>query len=306
MQQLRNVVGNLKWASGEGDVGTTWLELYVLFRFFFWHAISERDTPLDSFIKYNSETKLFKRQMRNLKTFNLKPGDEWHLAPSMSRVNRLRAIGVTNMHVAIRGRIVLEIPEAKAVAREIVSLQGHIKSGKLEVKWNSGNHEVQMRPLYLNKVVPVFVPLNNRCNEYCECFQAAAASSVDCTQELAISSLHCPVCDFSMNASRFMLFQNELFSNVKCSRCRVTSSSRIWGCTCGMPWVKCSMHYPRCKFRRVESCSKVVRQRNLKRKFGEVKPPPKIAGPVYDIGISRRINVPEFQWRDQRCQHPNG
>ena len=80
--------------------------------------------------------------MRNLRTFNLNADDEWHLMPSMSRTNRLRTIGVTNMHVAIRGRVVIEDSEAKVVAREIVSMQGHIKSGKLETKWANGNHDV--------------------------------------------------------------------------------------------------------------------------------------------------------------------
>ena len=61
-----------------------------------------------------------------------------------------------------------------------------------------------------------------------------------------------------------------------------------------MPWVKCARHYPKCKFRRIESCSKAVRQRDLKRKVGEVKPTPKIAGPLHAIGTFSKNRRAKF------------
>ena len=81
---------------------------------------------------------------------------------------------------------------------------------------------------------------------------------------------------------------------MKCNRCRVISSSRVWGCSCGMPWVKCVRHRPSFKYRRNIACSKTVRQRGLKRTFGEMNPPPKIEGPVYGISTyskSKRAKV---------------
>ena len=79
--------------------------------------------------------------------------------PSMARRNRLFELGVTNMHGSIKGQMVLSVLETNAVAKEIVRMQGHIRSKSNEDKWLSGNLFVNFRPLYFNK----------RCAEF-KCF----------------------------------------------------------------------------------------------------------------------------------------
>ena len=63
----------------------------------------------------------------------------------------------------------------------------------------------------------------------------------------------------------------------------MVASSRHWLCECELPWIKCRIHQPKPKCRRFTADPKIVRRRILKRKYGEIKPYPRIDDRVYDI-----------------------
>ena len=100
--------------------------------------------------------------MKKLKTINMRAEDEWLLLPSISRANRLRSLSITNVHAAVRGRVVASEQEARAIAGVIVALQGHARSQKLKDKWAEGNLDGHCRPLYLNKPCPSFLFLKTK------------------------------------------------------------------------------------------------------------------------------------------------
>ena len=74
--------------------------------------------------------------------------DEWQVATSYSRVNRLLPLGITNKHAAIKGLPILDDDEAKAVAREILLAIGLLRNKKQKAAHENGNCMAFVRPFY--------------------------------------------------------------------------------------------------------------------------------------------------------------
>ena len=97
-------------------------------------------SPLDNICSIGAEIKVFNKFMKRIRFFNLAVEDEWISVPSMSSTNRLAGLGIANMHAMAKGSLVLEVGESQAVAREIIRMQGRIRTRRLEDKWEVGNH----------------------------------------------------------------------------------------------------------------------------------------------------------------------
>ena len=88
--------------------------------------------------------------------------DEWILEPSLARANRLRTIGITNMHACIKGMPVVSDALNHQIAEYIVRLQGHMSSKKAQHVFRNDNLYVVHKPFHLKTIVPVFV-----CDSFC-------------------------------------------------------------------------------------------------------------------------------------------
>ena len=62
-------------------------------------------------------------------------------------------------------------------------------------------------------------------------------------KQMPMKNIVCPVCLESNTIGRLKLSVRAAFSNLKCSACNNTNSTRKWGCECGCLWYKCHIHY---------------------------------------------------------------
>ena len=104
--------------------------------------------PGQDAIASNQSMKNFKAAIRWTAARGMAKEDDWHVATSYSRANRLLPLGVTNKHAAIKGLPMLDDEEAKAVAREILLARGLLKTKKQKAAHENGNCMGFARPFY--------------------------------------------------------------------------------------------------------------------------------------------------------------
>ena len=85
--------------------------------------------------------------------------------------------------------------------------------------------------------------------------------------------IYCPKCGKGETTTGTKSKVANLCSNAKCKRCLLTNASKLWHCSCDVPWPKCIRHRKPAAKQRVVPTHK-RRQQALVRKYGTDKPPP--------------------------------
>ena len=253
----------MQWAPAETNLSLAWLELYVMFRMQGVKPFVEKRTVLDKDVKLNEEMRSFKAGVKKLRLFNVARSDEWMFEPSLARANRLRPIGVTNMHASIKCIPLVGSVFSRSVAEQIVRMQGHISSNKSQSAYANGTLSVVHKPFHLKRNVPEFSPQGDGANQAAE-FDDSKPSD----RSMPIDSLICPVCMHERAATNFTLHRHSSFSNMKCLRCCTVQTTRLWLCTCGITWSKCTKHVVRSLKRKAAFIDRRVA---LTRKYGTPK-----------------------------------
>ncbi len=72
------------------------------------------------------------------------------------RRDRLKPLGITNMHASVGGMPSLDRESSSSVAEHIIKMQGHMKSSKLRDQWLGSVLKVLRRPVHMKTIRPEF------------------------------------------------------------------------------------------------------------------------------------------------------
>ena len=129
MEEVRCFLSNIRWRQEVKDEegGITWIELFALYM---GKGAGDKvrkkqaESPLQGHQSLQKAIAAFKVRCRRVRTFCIEEGDEEQLATSYSQTNRLKPMGIENMHAAIKGLPVLEEEDARMVTQAILAMRG--------------------------------------------------------------------------------------------------------------------------------------------------------------------------------------
>ncbi len=232
------------------DEGTSWLELYTVYRMKGGQKpVPDGTNRAARRATLGMQLRRFKQIVRGLRERIVDARDAEHLRASLSKWPRLRSVGVDNHVPSLRMRICIDRDMARRLMEAVIRSQRRMKARDV---MNIISKTQPIVPQHFN--LKGGVAWDNQIKMYdkkgwcevqrgngeLEVGQHADARRVQENANLVF--FHCPKCPHKIAAQNRGFQEGQLDKLVWCKGCRLGVPSRKWKCPCGQKWFLCGKH----------------------------------------------------------------
>ena len=276
--QLQQFLQRCKFKKCEkGDGGTTWLELYILYKMC--GGMDGVIRPARLAMKKPSMEeylKTFKMGLKRVSRETMDASDSEHMQPSGDKRARLRGLGISSHMAMVNMRVLITEDAQRELVNHIIRSQRRSTTQKLQEMWHSGSmvpfgkFNGKGRSAWTEGIKAsksgVFVgeeqklllrnQQKNLESELDDISSVAASSHLQMTvppasdghevHKLSLAceelTFKCKTCGDEANAHRKCFDLENRGLSIMCYTCKKTRKSKDWICQCGLTWFCCRKH----------------------------------------------------------------